>query len=1420
MPQYKAGFLTKEVFDSLFELQKDEQYKYKILGLFESVSSFEVETLLSLKHPEFIPPLLAVANNIISRGYPTICSHTVKEYFNDINIKYTAIDYFEALHIVDVSQPMPTLFTKDLESGFEKDFLTKIIPPDKRYLVQFFQHQRDLGTVIGVAGDERRVDFSFEPPYFKKVEKENIFKKRIDVKQRSAIEIIEIDGKRYHSILIKDEIRDFETGQFGKTHRITEDRAKFDTEILFEWLGDNEYIKVVDKLSAMAPNKLAELQKNVLSPIAIARIQKVINEYLIANYSELHTEGKSIISVAIIERDIQCGECAIKDLNELYSNLMSLENRDTYIPILETKVFSADDSRKPLIKADEFDLIIDIAVLWRKGIFATDEEFIHLPNVIVIRSSHFTGDDCIDHVYCSQQVIYRDLTEETGNENHIEIENALPHIEYFLKYIFCKNSFRPGQLPILNRALKNKSVIGLLPTGGGKSLTYQLAALLQPGITIVIDPIRSLMIDQYEGLLKNGIDRCDFINSILSKEQRKYVYNNILPKGKTQFLFCSPERFVIQDFRDAISVAIRNGFPCSYCVIDEAHCVSEWGHDFRTPYLNIGKNAVEYCKTYGENDLPIFGLTATASFDVLADIERELQIKKDDGKAIIRYENTVRNEINYHIQQVPAGKTRQTRQSLVNRLIESKNDANGLLLENNNEKSYEGILRTAFDNYASNFEKGNEVKKYISNKLYGDEKKPGGILLKTGSDLPLRKNEDERYKYGVIVFCPHTGEGPLGVQNYRTFLSDKLKQEKVGFFVGSNNGRDKESFENLKLFSDNKNSVMVATKAFGMGIDKDNIRLTIHTNMASSIESFVQESGRAGRDGKHALSVVLYGDHTDRKVLDEFFAKSFKGADKERSVLWELRSGIIFPNTTNLKKLEEKLSTELSIELKLNLWDFDSFIYINDEQGNVIGRINFFAKTPSKFIDIEIENKTMNVVSSFIPDFQIITSADLRAFLEQKIVDHETTVGIERKLESIKVGDTFEFRVPFNNRYYCKDDDGYNVTDILALNEHYKYFTGIQLAHGLIEKNLITNDDFYALFSRAIDENWSYTDFVKQLPLNDQKLKDLLLNDNMLKVRYYIPRNMADTSKAVYRLTSIGIIDSYTIDYSGKYYTLYASKKEYDVYFDNFRDLVSRYTSIEDANKQREDCVNDYEKSNPSTVIGKCLEHLTNFIYSKIADKRQRAIDDMDNLCKEWVSSDTTITNLDQSEKIKEFIYYYFNAKYSRKGNQANIGGGKFISADMKKDVENNRNIDETIWEYIEEIVEKDDNRGFINNIKHLRGATMRMLRAYEKYPQFMILKAYSLYILSVKVPQLRSEADIELISGLVMWNNEEKGKLDLNKFIKRFKENLARHIKPLPIDYFNDIEDELYSTINLKWMKNFNKEFLKNYNNAITTGN
>jgi ATP-dependent DNA helicase RecQ len=247
--------------------------------------------------------------------------------------------------------------------------------------------------------------------------------------------------------------------------------------------------------------EIKQLQTYVLAPVAIARLQKVINQFLIVKYEELITAKKTKIRVAIIERDVPCGHIAVEDLNLLYANLIGLENKQTAIPKIEATIFAdANFFNQELqpdgcnlnsenIVATDYDLLIDISILWRTGIFQADSDFQDLPNAVIIRSSHFIEHDYQNEIYCSNKIDYRDLTTEIGNEQHKEIAEALPYIEYFLKNIFQKEKFRKGQLPILNRALKNETVIGLLPTGGGKSLTYQLAACnreLQSSLTLFV----------------------------------------------------------------------------------------------------------------------------------------------------------------------------------------------------------------------------------------------------------------------------------------------------------------------------------------------------------------------------------------------------------------------------------------------------------------------------------------------------------------------------------------------------------------------------------------------------------------------------------------------------------------------------------------------------------------------------------------------------------------------------------------------------------------------------------------------------------------------------------------------------------------------------------------------------------------------
>ena len=136
--QYKAGYLDKNVFDAILQLRRKNELKFKIMGLLESISTFDTISLIKLENPESIPPLLAVVNNLIIRGTPTICSTYISEKLNSLLKEFTPQDFISALHIVDTRESIPAFYTYDLESNFERAFQDSYIPSDKKYLLQFF----------------------------------------------------------------------------------------------------------------------------------------------------------------------------------------------------------------------------------------------------------------------------------------------------------------------------------------------------------------------------------------------------------------------------------------------------------------------------------------------------------------------------------------------------------------------------------------------------------------------------------------------------------------------------------------------------------------------------------------------------------------------------------------------------------------------------------------------------------------------------------------------------------------------------------------------------------------------------------------------------------------------------------------------------------------------------------------------------------------------------------------------------------------------------------------------------------------------------------------------------------------------------------------------------------------------------------
>ncbi|MDR4945609.1 DNA helicase RecQ [Neobacillus cucumis] len=325
-----------------------------------------------------------------------------------------------------------------------------------------------------------------------------------------------------------------------------------------------------------------------------------------------------------------------------------------------------------------------------------------------------------------------------------------------LKTHFGYSAFRNGQEQVIRSVLTGRNTICVMPTGGGKSICYQIPALVLSGTTIVISPLISLMKDQVDALIQVGIP-ATFINSSLSFSEANRRINQA-KEGKYKLLYIAPERLESYDFiEDLLQMKIP------LVAVDEAHCISQWGHDFRPSYRHIQQMV---------NSLPqkpaVLALTATATPRVREDICYSLQI--DQANSIIT-----------------------------------------------------GFER---ENLSFSVIKGQDRLKYLLSYLKKNQQEAGIIYAAT------RKNVDQLY--------------------------EKLRKEQINVARYHAGMGDAERAREQERFLEDKASVMVATSAFGMGIDKSNIRYVVHFQMPKNMESYYQEAGRAGRDGLASECVLLY----------------------------------------------------------------------------------------------------------------------------------------------------------------------------------------------------------------------------------------------------------------------------------------------------------------------------------------------------------------------------------------------------------------------------------------------------------------------------------------------------------------------------------------------------------------------------------
>lgn len=549
-------------------------------------------------------------------------------------------------------------------------------------------------------------------------------------------------------------------------------------------------------------------------------------------------------------------------------------------------------------------------------------------------------------------------------------------IKKTLKQYWGYEDFRPLQEEIICSVLDGKDTLALLPTGGGKSICFQVPAIYQEGICVVISPLIALMKDQVANLVKRGISAVAIYSGMRHKDIDRVLDNCVY--GKVKLLYVSPERLTT----DLMHVRLRK-MPVNLIAVDEAHCISQWGYDFRPSYLKIAE-----IRTILPN-VPIIALTATATPEVVGDIQEKLLFKKEN----VLQKSFSRSNLAYVVFQ-EEDKLRRMRE-ILNSVVGS-----GIVYVRSRKRSQEIAVHLAKNNISAAY-------------------------YHAGLDAERRTAIQEAW------------------------IANKVR-------------------------------IIVATNAFGMGIDKPDVRIVLHLAIPESLEAYFQEAGRAGRDGKKAYAVLLHTEK-DRKKLEHYYQIAFPPIPEIKKVYQSLAAYFQLAVGSGLGDSYDFDLTEFVEIYKLNIMTTYSSLKILEQSGWLVLTESVFRPASIRFIvgkeelyDYTLRNRKMEfIIKKILQNFQGAFNHDV-TFFEGKLarILHMKLTEVRKALEIMVQNAIIDYRPQREKPQLIFTQEIVSVRDLLINKKIYdfrkkRYHQKMKAAIAYAERPVCRNQQLLSYFGET-----------------------------------------------------------------------------------------------------------------------------------------------------------------------------------------------------------------------------------------------------------------------------------------------------------------------------------------------------------------